>query len=272
MVDLEYVKKRKRKRAAAITSAISSMGLAVLILVSFLGSKVGVYTVGLKNNEVVLTLSATSDFKEKSSYLRVEDVAPLSTYCYQQFKNKEGQLDFSDIDNEHTSYLDRANRDPDGNVVDVPFFKYTFFVKNIGTTTAMYNMSLRITENTPDKVTGKYLDDILRVILIEDSDWVNFRVFALKSTYGTHYDPATGKETDQEYVCGEPLQLNYAGLAERFLSADVIGQNKVVNFKENEVHQYTLLYWLEGDDNECQDPQPREAQIRLGVEIDAYEN
>lgn len=272
MVDLEYVKRRKRKKAAAIISAVASVGLAVFIIVSFLGQRVGTYTVGLYNNDIQLTLSEHSTFEERSTFLRVDDIAKLGSYCYQSFKTK-GQLDLDAINSEFTTYKDFAEKDDDGNVTSCPFFKYTFFVKNIGSKTAKYNMNLNIIENTPDRLTGKYLDEVLRVALLEDGDVDNMTVYAMKSIDNTHRsEEQPDVETDAEYICGPSFTYKYAGMAEKFLSADKVGIHKVTDFKANEVHQYTLIYWIEGDDHECEDPFPREAKIRLGVEINAYEN
>lgn len=276
MVELEYVKRRKRKKIVAIVSAASSVVLIAFIIISFLGSKVGSFTVNLKNTDVKLSLATHEDFRDKTSYLRVEDIATLDCYCYQNFKNSEGQIDYSEIDNENTSYLDWAIKHPEtGSIIAAPFFKYTFFIGNDGTSTANYSMTLNITSNTADPQTHKYIDEILRVILIEDGSDRGV-VYAKKSDDGTHYDPTIlpRVDTDYEYVCGhaENYPQKWEGLAQPFLSETVLFDYIVTNFNPGEHHRYTLLYWLEGDDPECTGQKPLGSKIRLGVDIKGYAN
>lgn len=276
MVELEYVKKRKRKKIVAIASAVSSIVLVTFIIVSFLGNKVGSFTVSLKNSDVKLSIATHYDFRDKTTYLRVEEIAPLDCYCYQNFKNSSGQMDYTKIDDENTSYLDWATKHPQtGEIVAAPFFKYTFFIQNEGTSSAGFVMSLKVTSNTPDPTTHKYLDEILRIILIEDGSDRGI-VYAKKSNDHTHYDPTVEPrvDTDYEYICGhaDNYPINWEGLAEPFLSDTVYFDYKFLDLKPGDIHRYTLLYWLEGDDPECEGQKPLGSKIRLGVDINAYAN
>ena len=281
MVELEYVKRRKRNKIVAIVTAISSVVLVAFIIISFLGDKVGSFTINLKNSDVKLSLALHEDFRDKTSYLLVENMLPLDCYCYQDFKNGSGEMDYTEIDNENTTYLDWATKHPDtGKYIAAPFFKYTFYVGNEGTTTATYAMQLKIISNTADPSTGKFLDEILRVILIEDGSDRGI-VYAKKSSDGDHYDPTIPvppggipEYTDYEYVCGWAKNYpdKWEGLAQPFLSGTLLFDYTVTNLKAGEHHRYTLLYWLEGDDPECKGIKPLGSKIRLGVDINAYAN
>ena len=276
MVDLQYVKRRKRKRIAELVAAVGSVITAVFVIVAFLGVQAGTFTVAMKSSNVKLSLSTTPDFEEPTSHLRVTDVQKMDTYCYQEFKNELGKLDFSSIDTPDTTYLDFAYRKKDGTVSSVPFFKYTFFVRNEGETEAQFTMNLNILENIPDPETKRTLDGLLRVLVFEDG--VMSDVFAKRSTDGTHYDPTKDPTdpdyyTDREYIDGNPESDIYEGLATRFINNTLIVTLERNNFGLTDVSRYTVLYWLEGHDYpEGYFDQPKDAKLKLGVEINAYEN
>lgn len=278
MVELEYVKRRRRNKIVAIVTAASSVVLIAFIIISFLGNKVGIFTIKLKNTDVNLTLSLHEDFREKTSYLMVENLYPLDCWCYQDFKDAEGHMDYSKIDNENTTYTDWGTVNPaTGNIESVPFFKYTFYVGNEGNTSAAYSMKLNIISSTPDDATSKFLLDIYRVMLIEDGSDRGI-VYARKSINGDHYDPTVPEGervyTHFEYTCGwaNNYPQKWAGLADPFLSDSMVFDYTVEGFMPGDHHRYTLLMWLEGDDPECTGQAPDSSKIRLGVDINAYAN
>ena len=64
------------------------------------------------------------------------------------------------------------------------------------------------------------------------------------------------------------------GYAEQFESPNVVTTLVVSNFKPDEVRRYTIVNWLEGYDPQSNNysAPPKGARIKLGVEINAYEN
>lgn len=272
MVDLQYVKERRRKRIAAITACVSSVLITIFVVISFLGQKTGSFTVKLRSGDVNLTLSTSSDFKESSSYLRVDKLYDMDCYCYQDFKNADtGLIDFSNIDNEETSYEIGAYRDSETNeIMSLGYFKYTFFVKNIGSNSARYDMSIKIVSNSQDSDTQKRLDSFLRAAVIHNGEST---VYAKRSNDATHYATETPDvKSTLEYIDGDHDSYCYEGLAESFVSGKEICNRHVKDFDANEVDRYTLVFWLEGDDADATGIAPKDCKLRLGVEIQAYEN
>ena len=201
MVNLQYVKERKRKKIAALVAGISSIVISVFVVISYLGQKTGSFTVKLRNGDVSLTLSTSSDFKESSSYLRVDQLYDMDCYCYQDFKNPEtGLIDFSNIDSEETTYEMGAYYDSETNeILSLGYFKYTFFVKNIGSNSARYDMSVKIVSNSQDSDTQKRLDSFLRAAVIYNGDAT---VYAKRSNDATHYATETPDvKSTLEYRC-----------------------------------------------------------------------
>ena len=284
MYDLLLVKKRRRRRIAAFVALFSSIGITSLVIISFLGRSVGTFTVSLKNSEVSLALVNQKDSKDYSTYLRVNDSTPYIEYSYDFFRHDLAEIDdekntYEDIGREESNYYDTTlGKMVDGTVVD--FFKYTFYVKNVGTKTASYDMKVSIDDRTrADDNSGRGLDDTLRVMVFEndaDSDEHNYRVFA-KSAKVNNYD-INGKEVDQELIVsykGNNQASEEYPLAENFKTgSNTIIEYKNTNFVRNDMMRYTIVIWLEGGDPQSQpdDEPPQGATLRLGVDIAAHEN
>lgn len=287
MYDLLLVKKRRRRRIAAFVALFSSIGITSLVIISFLGRSVGTFTVSLKNSEVSLALVNQKDSKDYSTYLRVSDSTPYIEYSYDFFRHDLAEIDdekntYEDIGREEGGYLDpETNKWVEGTVVD--FFKYTFYVKNVGTKTASYDMKISIDDRTKaDDNSGRGLDDTLRVMVFEndaDSEEHNYRVFA-KSAKVNNYD-IHGYETDRELVVQPPKQYDQDReredypLAENFKTgSNTIIEYKNTNFVRNDMMRYTIVIWLEGGDPQSQPDEepPQGATLRLGVDIVAHEN
>ena len=144
MYRLEYVRKRKRRIIVAIVGGISTVVVSTFAIVSFLGRFVGTFTVSLEARDVELTLLEKEDSTHYSSFLRVNNVAPFQEFTYSYFDNYGGD---SVIDSENSDIKTGANLDDNGNMTSFNFFKYTFYVKNIGSSAAKYDWTVNILED-----------------------------------------------------------------------------------------------------------------------------
>ena len=289
MYDLLLVKKRRRRRIAAFVALFSSIGITSLVIISFLGRSVGTFTVSLKNSEVSLALVNQKDSKDYSTYLRVNDSTPYIEYSYDFFRHDLAQIDdekntYEDIGREEGGYVDPETKKwVEGTVVD--FFKYTFYIKNVGTKTASYNLKVSIDDRTrADDNSGRGLDDTLRVMIFENDAYGyehNYRVFA-KSAVINNLD-ADGHDTDCELITTYRDKDNAISnraseeypLAEKFnKGSNTIIEYNQTNFVRNDMMRYTIVFWLEGGDPQSQpeNEPPQGATLRLGVDIAAHEN
>ena len=282
LYEKRFVKKRKRRIAAAFITATCSIATGALITIAFLGRYTGTFTVTLDEKHVNLSLSQTQDFRESTTVLTVNYLPAYHEYTYSNILAKK-----ANIDTEETDYLegamfateeDETNR---VNPLSLDFFKYTFYVKNTGTTTARYNFNVNIIENTPDTETGtRYLDNVLRIAIFESNpnsdEVVEPKVYAKESTI--YKDLGDGQGTYQEYVSTSLANANednpFYGYAEKFESADRVTTIRVSDFKQDDIKRYTIVTWLEGEDPESDHRKeaPKGAKIKIGVEINAYEN
>lgn len=270
MYELEYVKKRKRKKLAVLIGGISIIVISSLSIIAFLGRNVGTFTVSLETGNVKLTLCEKSDFADSTSYLRVNELAYFQEYTYSGFAKIGDDV----IDSENSGLEIGANKNKEGNITSLNFFKYTFFVKNVGDVPCQYHFAINILDQsyTDD---GRAIDETLRLTLYENSS-VNDHE---KTTYGKRaVMPHEGEDgqpdfrspisvSEAEATAANPFQ----GYAEMFQTSTVITSFMNPEFKINEVKRYTIVIWLEGFRSSNLIEAPVGAKINIGVNIDAYE-
>ena len=277
MYDLLFVRKRRRRRIAALVSLISAIGVSSLVVVSFLGRFVGTFTVSLTNSSVRLSLSEKQSFKESTSYLLIDKLNPFEETSFVN-------LPAADIlDNEETPYDYGKGTSTLTGEDTLSFFKYTFYVKNVGSTVAQYHMNIKIDEKSKSNDgTERTLDDTLRVMVFENDPNIeeqkhDYKIYA-KPSYEVNYD-SNGEKTYRELVYTDKYKKNpdkededYP-LAESF-DGKMVAQYSVDNFGKSDIKRYTLVIWLEGSDPDSDNTKqaPVGASMKLGVEITAYEN
>ena len=262
MYELDYVKRRKKKRRAAIIGGIGTIGVATFCIVAFLGRYVGTFTVSLEAKNVDLTLCESSSFETRSSFLRVNKVPSFQEFTYKEFEKFGDEV----IDSEQTDIMLGAN--PNGETLN--FFKYTFFLKNVGFTPAKYDLSLQIKESNPAS-DGRTLDDTLRVMVYDNGT---------SSVYARR-EAVPHKDENGEYDYSAPISVSvdqateeypFEGYANMFVSSNEVMRQNSVEISVGEVRRYTIVTWLEGFRSSNSQLAPQGATIKLGVEINAYEN
>lgn len=274
MYELEYVKKRKRRKFVAIGAGVASVVVSTFAIVAFLGRFVGTFTVSLDTGDVELALSDSSSFKKQSSFLRIDSLPTFQETTYLNLPSDNV------LDNEEQGYLSGANYEDDNKTItSLNYFKYTFYVKNVGSKTARYDMKVKITDNKSDKE-GVSLDDTIRVMLYETD--VKYEERIRKTVYAKR--AAIHRNTEDGGVnYQEPISITedmatannpFPGYAEIFESANVIATIPVSKFAKDDIRRYTLVAWLEGEDLQSshESSAPKDAKLKLGVEINAYEN
>ena len=278
MYDLSYVKKRRRKKIAALVSLFTAVGITSLVIISFLGRTVGTFSVKLTNSDVKLSLSEKISFKDATSYLHFDSVPSLRETTFTNLPSADY------LDNEDTPVMndETAIKNEKGEIESIYFIKYTFYIRNVGNSIARYNLSINITDSQKSNDgTNRYVDDTLRIMVYENDPAVagshDFKVFAKESDQ-YNYDKDNNR-TMREFVSIIPSDHkedpdNGYILADSFISSSVAARYEVGNFAKNDVKRYTLVVWLEGEDPDTDnsDEPPEGATLKLGVDIAAYEN
>ncbi len=269
MVELGYVKKRKRKKAAIIAAAASTTVATALIIVSFLGSRVGSFTVKLRQSDVKLALTKSNNLEESTSFLLVNQLPSFD------LATNNDLLRHSDIDTSTTDYLlgatfDKNTREPKS----LYYFKYTFYVNNVGTVAATYNFTLKIAENNPPRNNLAYsYDDLLRVRLYENENEDAHEYVTYAKRARTAHADADGNMVYNEPISGEANDADFPGYANIFDNDTQILSKTVSGFNAGDFKRYTLLMWLEGSDPECEGTViPEGGSLKLQIDIEAHES
>ena len=274
MYDGQYVKRRRRKKAAVIVVGVTTIGVTSLAIVSFLGRYVGTFTVSLTSNEVKLALSEKKSYETQTSFLRISDLKAFEETTFKVVHD-------TNPDDETLDYTFGANLNPKtGKVETFEFFKYTFYVKNVGTTTATYNLKVKNLESkAANDGSGRKLDDTIRVMIYENdpnTDTHDYKVYA-KAAAEKNYT-RDGEPTYKEFVSKYPYDNTesdeYPLVDESFVDDTTIANYLVRDFGKDDIKRYTVVTWLEGEDpqSSTEYAAPEGATIKLGVEITAYEN
>ena len=296
MYDHLYVKKRRRRKIAAISAFIGGVGVTALVIVSMLGRFTGTFTVSLKNSEVKLSLYRTSDFEneEGTSFIRINDVPLFEEWSYDKFTDDFAEEMDDVLDSElYADYKNiPGNYHPAENSKEkasVDYFKFTFYVRNIGSKTAQYNLSLKYEESgKPDSGSDISLDDTLRIMLYEnelDSNEHNKMIYAKASgdIRQIKYRDEDGEEhvmsTELEFLSKHPsYYVDQADIAEyplvdaSFINNNTLLKTSTKGFAMNDVKRYTLVMWLEGEDMQSNNTivSPVGAGLKIGVDISAF--
>ena len=262
MYALELVRRRKRRIWAAIIGGIGTIGVATFSIAAFLGHRVGSFTVALEGKNAKLTLSERSSFEKQTSFLRVGDVPGFQQYTYSYFE-KNG---LENLDNEENDYTLGIRTNSKGKR-STDFLKYTFFIKNVGEDPAEYDFSLRIKEVVAT-VNGQTLEDSFRVMVFKDGGEPDvyakrLQVPRVVDGVADYRAPVSANESDAE---------EFHGYAKIFASQTEVMTEKGEYIDVGQIRKYTIVTWLEGFQASGDADTLKGASIKLGVEINAYEN
>ena len=268
MYELDYVRKRKKKKIVAFVGGISAVVVSTFAIVAFLGRFVGTFTVNLEARNVDLALMGKQDSDEHSTFIRVDAAAPFQEFTYSYFDRFYGGDE--QLDNEETSYKYGAKLDADDEAETFNFFKFTFYLGNTGSQAALFDWSLNIVEDVKSS-DGQSLTDTLRAMVYVDGE---------KTIYGKALEePRIDEEGNLDYRAPVSVDEDQAdevfpfmGYAEMFESSNVITSFNSQLIDIDETRRYTIVVWLEGFRSNSDQFAPRGAKLKLGVDINAYEN
>lgn len=234
-------KRYRRKMFISIGLFVSSIILALLLLIAYMGINAGHYTIIVNDARKVLTISEDPTF-EKGGTTRLNSVKVLDA---NNISIEDLPLDNMDRDNPivNEAYVGSHNGDN--------YLAYTFYAKNVGDAKISYKAEIF----AKDKIGGIY--EYLRVRLYHDG---NHTTYAQATQHPATYKDADGYEITEtrecigsnvkdeigNYVCSG----KFPDRAEKFVDASTVARNEY--FLESEgISRFTVVIWIEGDDLEC---------------------
>ena len=141
------------------------------------------FYVKLTNSKVQLALSEKADFVTTSNNLAIESAGPFQENSYPNLPKAE-VLDDENVPYDYGKYI--AN----GNTPVYQYFKYTFYVGNIGDKPAQYDLKVNLPNIKSDDGTRRSLIHTLRIMVFEndvEANTHNYEIFA-KESAEYHYD------------------------------------------------------------------------------------
>lgn len=219
------------------------LALAVLYGFSAISSMRGHFTISMSNDlfREGFTISETKGFENPTSHLfatPAENVPCISIVNIPE-----------NIDETDGAHHDR-------------YFAYTFYVRNEGENAQNMSWQLRLNSE------GKDLSKAAWMMVFEDG---KMNIFAKANEDGTPqtlpvqsdtsrgyikaplYDLAENPQNQYEIIKQQGALTYWRVKTEPFLSDSLVENGLITDFKPNEIHKFTVVIWLEGDDPQCTD-------------------
>lgn len=272
----KYIYKKRLKLIAAITASISLIFVGTYTTISYIGQKIGNYTVSASDNNRTLTLSESKEFKSSGTFLKAES-APNLTLIAADSLPTISEIDNSTLSGSHNGT--REKLDTDGNVEETEdtYFAYTFYIKNIGKNEVSFLSSIKLGQPVkPANVATSILEYVrVRVFYNEyvdgSEDTHNEITYAKRSNITS--ETGEGREiiTDRTQLLSPIVSQDINdGYATEFIDDDYVYQNSLGGVLDtNEVMRYTIVIWLEGTDRDSFGQTPEETALKFGMEFRA---
>ncbi len=150
--------------------------------------------------------------------------------------------------------VDDPSTDTGGN-----YFAYTFYLKNNGKSTVDYQWELRVNSESAEcsKATWVmlFVDDQMTLYAEANDDGSPAALPAKDvDNVGYLHPPLYDRAADKEQyeVVKQVSQLTYWRVIPKpFVSSDIVAVGEATDVVPDEVHKYTVVIWLEGDDPQC---------------------
>ena len=217
--------------------------LLLLFIFSLIQQMRGHYTVNLSDGmfREGFVMSETEDFVMPTVHLFAEPAEQLPCISISQIPE-----DIDEYDGQHN----------DG------YFAYTYYIRNEGESTVGYTWKLRMNMETQE------LSDAAWAIVIEDGE---MRFYA-KESYETGREEALPAFNDDsrgylamplmeiapgsdqfEIVRQAGQRVYYRAIPDTFITDKIIAEGEQTDVDPGEIHKYTVVLYLEGDDPDCTD-------------------
>lgn len=242
-----------KSKFAGILWFLHGRGLWALLgaLALLIGSLFGLSVITQMKGHFTINMS-DGMFKEGFVLSETEDFANPSTHLFCTPAVDVPCISISHIPNDIDNYEGQHNEN---------YFAYTFFLRNEGDSTVGYQWSLNLNSES------RNLSDAVWVMVFEDGEML-FYAEPSKTTGGVEaipdFDDSSrgfvlpplgefNKDPESQYqVIAERGSLTYYRVIPRsFVSDAMVAQGSQSGVAPMEVHKYTVVIWLEGDDPDC---------------------
>ncbi len=160
-----------------------------------------------------IEVSDTIGFESPTSHLSVDSIVDKLGFTY-------ASINFNEIIQSDGQYLDPNKK----------YLAYSFYIKNVGTTTVSIDYSMSITN------TINHLDQYVRILVIEDdTDYIMYQ------------------KSDQPDLDNNMPQYNQLPLGISFESENIVFRDRFDDFEAGAVKSFRIIIWLEEQDLDIHD-------------------
>lgn len=269
-IETVYVAKRKRRLAAKLVAMITSITLVTFVIIAYLGSTVGRYTISLEQDRIQMTMSQDNGFSRPTTLLRATNLTKAYPISVDSLPSHE-VLDAGE--GSHNG----VRLDEYGKFVSDIYFAYTFYVKNLSDLPVDYGVHLKLKTSASTVTDAVPVADYVRIRFYENrvnegNQTHNYSTYA-KRTNLVVYDENEQPEyrecisiTNPDKTCSAGFVENI-GRASEFYSLDSIAKYTHYGLPSQEVVRYTIVIWLEGNDPDCFGVTPQGASMEFSMNI-----
>lgn len=217
------------------------MLLTVLFMLSTVTQMQGHFTINMSDKLFAegFSLSETEDFEDPKARLFCDPAIDVPCFSIMDIHS-----DVDEVDGQHN---------------EAEYFAYTFYVRNEGESTVGYTWTLAINSESKD------LSKATWFMIFEDGE-MNF--YAEEREDGTQealpyfndntrgygeipFEDVLGDVDDQAELITTKGNRNYYRLIPYSFDSRLIAEGSMEEVEPMDVHKYTVVFWLEGDDPDC---------------------
>ena len=216
------------------------LAISIIIVILLIGyafvliyNRTGRFTVSIQNPDptFALTLCEHDDFESRSSVLMNDQEVRMTNICGNTLPKNINQID---AEHNGKNYL-----------------AYTFYCKNVGTSESSLHY-----EMTFNNVTNR-IDECVRVRLYVTSVVGSHEIHNVNTEYSDFAKTRSDGQGPETHYCDKAFSGNY-----------VVIYDYVNNVEVGDIVKYTVVIWVEGDDQDCNDSVIN-GSIKFDMQIEA---
>lgn len=287
-------KRYKRRLITYIIICVSAVAIIFFIVMAYIGTLVGNYTINLKSKGMALAIADNREFRHQTSRLRASSL-PYTLPVSADDLPEDDILD--DLDGSHNGVV--ADNESHMYYGDGKYLAYTFYMRNNGDLPVAYEHVIFIDEIFRDPE-NRGLDEIIRVkfyenpVIYREDQTVetthNYTVYAKTMTVADTVRVSDGfgnntyvnenrecvSRRETTFVNGQSVTTcassrpGHAERAEPFYSDTEIvhvGADGDKVIEAGATIRFTIVAWLEGEDPDCAGTAPLNPSITLASRI-----
>ncbi len=272
-------KLRKRYRNKIIRYCVLGvlfLTITSIVVIAYLGSRIGNYTIQLRQDGRQISLASSYDFKDPTTRLRAETLSDTAPISVQELPGDDILDAYTNSGNHHGDALNQVNSEGYDVGSHGNYMAYTFFMKNMGDVDLNYSVAINL-EGLESSMQSNgeihTLDEVIRIRLYQNlmsfDESGNVITSHESKTYAKASSESFSADDNREWVgreddgFGKAIAFSYSSAALIYMEDQSILANEMVRF--------TVVIWLEGDDPDCNGEIPVGSSIQLGMNIDTYE-